>query len=87
MLIICLNHIPDEFWTVWGNTNLLGKELNDVLCLGCWWLWRKDVATQGRNKCEKNKFTRIGKYITDILAFLIKSSHMAGLIYNELYVS
>ena len=36
---------------------------------------------------KKNKFTRIGKYITDILAFLIKSSHMAGLIYNELYVS
>ena len=36
---------------------------------------------------KKNKFTRIGKYITDRLAFLIKSSHMAGLIYSELYVS
>ena len=36
---------------------------------------------------KQNKFTRIGKYITDRLAFLIKSSHMAGLIYNELYVS
>jgi len=36
---------------------------------------------------KKNKFTRIGKYITDRLAFLIKSSHTAGLIYSQLYVS
>mgnify|MGYP001005783949 CR=1 FL=1 len=63
LLIICLNHVPDDFLNCLGErTNLLGSELNDVL-----FVWPADSIGErtrlaaGKKKYKKSKFTIIGK--------------------------